>query len=122
MMTLWLVNVRDSVVFEIVSQLMLKKIPFDYDFHNHLNNSSGLYCFWLRNSCLYVGMSEDLKRRIAQHSHKEDNPELIKYFRTCPDEIKISIVYLNLTTNKLRDIESRAILELHPVANRQGIS
>lgn len=121
MTALWQVNVRDSVVFDIMSRLVSEKKSFAYDFHNQITNSRGLYCFWLRDSCLYVGMSEDLQRRIAEHSHAEDNPLLIKYFKAYSNEIKISFIYLDFSTDKLKHIESKVILELRPMANRKGL-
>ena len=121
MMILWQANARDSVASNIISQLRLHKSSFDYNFPSHVNNSSGLYCFWLRTSCLYVGMSEDLQRRISQHIHAEDNPQLATYFRSYPNEIKISFVYLNVSASELRRIELELIQEFNPETNRQGI-
>ncbi len=121
MMILCQMNVRDFVMSKIISELVSEKFPFDYNFHNNINHTGGLYCFWLRDTCIYVGMSENLHNRIAQHSHQEDNSKLIELFNAYSKEIKISFIYLNLSANKLRNIESEAILKLHPIANRQGI-
>lgn len=121
MMILWQMNARDYAVSEIISRLVSDKKPFDFGFHNNVHASPGLYCFWLRNTCIYVGMSEDLQKRMIQHSHTEGNPELDNYFTTYPDEIQVSLIYLNYPATKLRRIESQAITKLRPLANRQGI-
>ena len=96
------------------------RVPFDYLFCNQVRPAGGVYAFWLRDECLYVGMSGDLRRRIGQHSTCEDNPELAGYFRACPGEIQISLEYLACPVPEMRRIERDLIRGLHPVANRQG--
>ena len=95
--------------------------PFHYAYHNHVSPQPGLYCFWLRTRCLYVGMSEDLQRRMAQHCTAEDNPKLARHFQTYSEEIRVSITYLDMPASRLRHIESRIISTLKPICNRRGI-
>lgn len=121
MTTIWQVNARDSVVSDIVSELESRKMPFIHTFYVNVRSSGGLYGFWLRGVCIYVGMSEDLQRRIMQHSKAEENPELASLFITYPNEIQVSIAYRNVPVDKLRQLESYAIRKLNPVANRRGI-
>lgn len=111
-----------SMISDILSTLGSQKRTFNYDFANQMNSSAGLYCFWLRGRCLYVGMSENLQRRITEHIRIEDNPQLLAHFKAYPNEIKISFVYLDLPANKLRNMESAIIQKLRPIANREGVS
>ena len=125
MMRLWQVNARVFVVSknmsEITTSLRSKTSPFEYNFHNSVHNSSGLYSFWLRGKCIYVGMSMNLQKRIEQHSHDETNVKLKKYFEIYPNEIRISFVYLPYTEARIRNIESIIISSFYPDANTQGI-
>lgn len=106
---------------EIILRLKSETQSFDYNFHNGVHSSAGLYSFWLRSKCIYVGMSMNMQRRIEQHSHDESNPQLRQYFETYPNEIKISFVYVDSTEPKIRNIESEIISRFHPDANTQGI-
>lgn len=106
---------------EIISELESKTKSFDYNFHSNVHSHAGLYSFWLRGKCIYVGMSMNLQRRIEQHSHDETNLKLKTYFETYPYEIKISFVYLTYTESKIKLIESKIISELYPDANTLGI-
>ena len=108
-------------ISEIMSQLKSETKSFDYNFHTNVDSYSGLYSFWLRDKCIYVGMSTNLQKRIEQHSHDESNSKLKKYFETYPNEIKISFVYLSNTETEIRHIESKIISEFYPDANTQGI-
>lgn len=108
------------MVSDIVSILTKDSVPFGYSSHESVNESPGLYCFWLRNACLYVGMSTNLKRRLIQHCTMEDNPILKSHFHTYANEISLSLAYKNVAEKDLRSLESRAISKLRPLANRQG--
>lgn len=111
---------RDYAVYDI-SKLTHSQIPFDFMFHEQLRNAAGLYSFWLSGNCLYVGMSDNLKRRIFQHVHNETNPELARYFDWYGNEIKISLIYLNCSKAELLDREKDAIDQLQPITNKTGL-
>ena len=96
------------------------RVPFGYASYERVAETPGLYCFWIRGACLYVGMSGNLKRRLQQHCTAEDNPILRDHFRVYSGEVEISIVYRDVSADELRKIESRAISKLHPIANRSG--
>ncbi len=117
MMILWQTNARDCAVYDI-SSLISRQVLCDFMFCNQIRRSPGLYSFWLRGRCLYVGMSDDLQRRILQHTHNETNPELAKYFDVYKNEIKISLAYLSCTKAELLNRERYAIDQLRPIANR----
>lgn len=94
--------------------------PFGQGFHEVVDQGPGLYAMWLRGQCLYVGMSEDLRRRIFEHETSEDNQDLVKHYSCFPGEILISVVYLDAEAARLRQLESNAIVKLRPVANIRG--
>lgn len=104
---------------EIADALRNSRVPFDSRSHERIDASPGLYAFWLRGTCLYVGMSEDLRRRIYQHENFEDNPELDRHFKAYPHEIEISVAYKDADSVILRRLEQEAIRELNPLANVQ---
>lgn len=102
---------------EIADALRNSRVPFDSRSHERIDASPGLYAFWLRGTCLYVGMSEDLRRRIYEHATSEDNLELAHHFETYPYEIEISVVYKDADSVLLRRLELDAISELRPLTN-----
>lgn len=113
----WQTNARGSAVFDFINALRSELRPFDYMFHEQVLNTAGLYSFWLRKMCLYVGMSMDLRRRIEEHSRSEPNIRFRGYINHYPNEIMISIVYLNYDESMLRKLETKAIRQLHPITN-----
>ena len=122
-MTLWKVSVRDSVVSDIVERLSTKNMGFGYMAYANVDEMGGLYSFWVRDTCLYVGESTNLKRRLKEHCEFEENPILKENFDAYSDEIMMVIAYEeNAGVDELKKLESEAIKKMHPIANRQGIS
>ena len=105
---------------DIVSELSKGVVSFGYNSPDQVDAASGLYCFWVRGKCLYVGMSANLQRRLRQHCTIEDNPTLKNYFNVYRNEINMSLAYKNTSESELRTLESYAISQLHPIANRIG--
>lgn len=99
---------------DVADRLKLGLAPFGYDHYETVPDVPGLYSFWLRGRCLYVGMSRNLRQRIRAHESDEANPELAGYFEEFHDEIKVSAVPVR---GDLRRMESEAIKDLHPVTN-----
>lgn len=97
--------------------LRRRLVPFGYQHHEVVPDAPGLYSFWLRGVCLYVGMSDDLQRRVREHESCEANPDLARHFRAYRDEISISVVPHG---GDLRRLESEAIRELRPATNATG--
>lgn len=123
MMISWQVSVRVCAVSEIVKQLSKNRMNFGYMIYVNIDELPGLYCFWVRNVCLYVGMSSNLRRRLKQHCEAEDNPELIEHFDAYSNEIEMTIAYEeDADERRLRRLESEAIKKMSPIANRQGVS
>ena len=117
MTILWQVNARGFAVSDFIDSLRNGQRPFDYSYNAQVKSSSGLYSFWARGTCLYVGMSENLRRRIGEHAKNECNMELRKILATYANDIMISIAYLNYNTERLLRCEAMAIRELRPIAN-----
>ena len=103
---------------DVADKLRRRPVPFGYEHHEVVPGVPGLYSFWLRRRCLYVGMSDGLQRRIREHESSEANPELARYFAAYRDEIRISAVPVH--GGDLRLLESEAIRELRPVTNAAG--
>lgn len=115
-------GLHDSKYDDAVKMLSGRRSGFGRLFYESIDESPGLYCFWTRNTCLYVGMSTNLKRRMKQHCEAETNPQLAEYFDVYNGEIEACVVYENVGEEILRRMESYAIQCLHPLANRMGAS
>ena len=123
MMTLWQASVRDSVVSDIVERLSNGLTGFGQMVHENVDDVAGLYCFWVRGVCLYVGKSASLKRRLKEHCESETNPILVEHFDVYGTEIEMSVVYEDdANDDKLYKLESEAIKKMLPIANRLGKS
>ena len=94
--------------------------PFTHMFDHRIGRTEqGLYAFWLRSSCLYVGMSTVLRRRIHQHRMQEHNDTLSRYFIAFWSDIEASFVALNGKTEpELRRAEREVIQQLRPRTNK----
>lgn len=102
---------------DFVNILRTELRPFDYTYHNQVRSSAGLYSFWVRGRCIYVGMSRDLKRRIEEHAKNESNKGLKERVKAYRNDVQISVAYLNQDARNLRRSEAMAIRELRPIAN-----
>ena len=96
--------------------------PFTYNYHNTVGEEvCGLYSFWLRGCCLYVGQSMDIRRRLWEHRTNETKPDLAKYMSAFSEDIEVSHIELeNITEKVLEDIEARVIRHMGPKTNRQN--
>ena len=113
-------NVRDSAVSDMPSRLEANLVPFGHGCHATVDPVPGLYAFWLRGTCLYVGMTKNLERRISEHEAAEDNATLEYYFSKFGGEIKMSIAYVTTSIHFLRELESESIAALRPITNAQN--
>ena len=94
--------------------------PFYINYHSRVcDNISGLYSFWLRGCCLYVGKSMDIKRRLYDHVMSETNADLEKYFKAFDGEIEVSYIHMDGITDKLLlQIEKDIIHGMRPHTNK----
>ena len=105
---------------EIESSLRKERIPFGYRRYEHVDESPGLYSFWARDTCLYVGMSMNLRNRLEQHCINESNPELKEFFETYNTEITFSVECVDVSEKELQRIEAVTIRAMQPLTNRIG--
>lgn len=104
---------------DVTSYLTKNFMPFGHGCHEVIDPGPGLYAMWLRDQCLYVGMSEDLRRRILQHEAYEDNQDLVNCYRQFPSEVRIAAVHVDVEVGHLRQLESEAIDKLRPIVNKR---
>ena len=104
----------------MASRLETGLVPFGHGSHAVVDPAPGLYAFWLRGTCLYIGMTENLERRMAEHESAEANPSLRHYFTKFPGEIEMSIAYIDADVGRLRTMESETIAQLRPLANAKN--
>ena len=104
----------------VICALKTRRSPFTYNCHYRVGSGKGgLYAFWCNRSCLYVGMSGDIARRIYQHRMTEHNPMLERFFGAFAQEIELSYVALNdISGTELRRLERKTIRILRPIANK----
>lgn len=118
-------SVKVCAVFEmdniscVIAGLRVRRRPFTYNYHNQVSeNARGLYAFWARGMCLYVGMSENIGTRMYQHRMNEHNRELDRYFSAFAREIEVAYIQMQGKTRKqLQQLEHKAICNLRPIAN-----
>lgn len=104
-----------------ISALSRGLVGFGRQFHENVDDIQGLYAFWVRGTCLYVGMSMNLKNRMQQHCEMETNPKIIENYNAYGGEIDVSLLYLEgYGEGQLRTLESAAIRKFDPIANRRG--
>ncbi len=112
--------VSDCVIIEcVINALRTRRCAFTYNYHNRVSiGECGLYSFWCRSRCLYVGMSTNLHQRMLSHRLREHNAMLAKYFRAFPQNIEVSYVALGDKSGiELRCLERKAIRFLRPATN-----
>ena len=106
---------------DVVLRLSDHPTPFGSMSYEGIDESPGLYCFWVRGVCLYVGKSMSLKRRLREHCEAEDNPVIRENFEAYGTEIKVVVAYYEgISEERLCELESEAIRRMRPLANRQG--
>ena len=108
------------MVSDMTRRLESDLAPFGHGCHEVVDPVPGLYAFWLRGTCLYVGMTGNLERRISEHENAETNPELSHYFAKFPGEIMMSLAAIDGDSCRLRDLESESIAKLRPVTNAKN--
>ena len=111
------------MVSDIVKRLSKDLTNFGQMVYENVDDVAGLYCFWVRGKCLYVGKSMSLKTRLKQHCEFQTNPILVEYFDVYSTEIKMALVFEpGMNDAELYKLESEAIKKMSPIANRQGKS
>ena len=80
-------------VGRVISKLK-RYVPLDYNYENRvLPGTRGLYSFWLRGCCIYVGKSLNISNRLREHrSAMTANNELAAHFGAFTELIDVSYV------------------------------
>ena len=106
-------------VGRVISKLK-RYVPLDYNYENRvLPGTRGLYSFWLRGCCIYVGKSLNISNRLREHRRDEANKELAAHFRAFREEIDVSYVDLeDITDELLSQIEVDVIRSMKPKDNK----
>lgn len=108
-----------TIVACVLKVLRSRRRPFTYTYHKQVSSrTQGIYAFWLRRRCLYVGISEDIQRRMYQHRMNEHNLRLERYFGAFSQEIEVSYIALSsIPYAKLRRLERKVISILRAATN-----
>ena len=79
----------------------------------------GLYVFYFRKKCLYVGMSTNLKNRLRTHwSGGSHNKSLKKWIVTKKDSLQVYYVKTMVSQKeKVKRVEDWLIRRLNPTLN-----
>jgi hypothetical protein len=87
-----------------------------------LPNTQGLYIFYTRNKCLYVGEAENLRNRLGKHLDHSDNKGLARWmWDQGMDELFLELQVLNAETSQRvrRALETELIRSRRPLFNIQ---
>lgn len=94
---------------------MLK--PFRFSVIDKAPNTPGVYVFFLRHRCIYVGKTEvSLRQRLTQHWVGSHNRKLRTYLDANGKELKIC--YKDINQSGMIDVWERYCIKTYqPVAN-----
>lgn len=81
----------------------------------------GIYSFWCRGRCLYVGKAEDqsIRVRVGQEYHDSHNDNLKLWIKLFPQYLEIC--YLTVPYDKIHDVdrlETKLIRLWNPETNK----
>lgn len=91
------------------------RLPFTYQNIESVPRDPGIYTFWFKQRCLYVGRSKDLHGRLTQHWRGSHNRTL----RLWIDGYRPDLLFDYRLTPQIRlpAVEESLIQRLHPEAN-----
>ena len=100
-----------------------RRVPFSYNYHNDLpEKMPGLYSFWVRGCCLYVGMAMNIKRRLSEHDKFDKNPDLAEYFSVFVNEMEVSSVPIpDADREILLMLEQQVTCAMNPKTNKTNV-
>lgn len=90
-----------------------------YNINTYAPSSAGIYTFWHKKNCIYVGRSNNIKKRIKEHYVSCHNDYLSLWLNTYTRCIVVKYIKLeDFPSNMvLSKIESKFILYLNPNTN-----
>ena len=82
-------------------------------------DTSGVYAFWFRDYCIYVGKAADqsLRKRLKTHWEKSHNAELTNWIKAKPGELRISFRTLD-GSKAIARFEKFYIRRFNPLTNK----
>lgn len=102
----------DLVVAKAVKELSLDAIP----------KAQGLYIFFTRSECLYVGEAENLRNRLGKHLDHSDNKGLARWMWDQGTEelfLELQTLAADTTQKVRRALETELIRSRRPLFNVQ---
>lgn len=83
------------------------------------NDVRGVYGFWCRGICLYIGKveSQPLKERLRTHFVKSHNDDLKLWLQTYPKEIRFAYKSIS-EIEKIHEVERLMIARYAPRTNK----
>lgn len=93
-----------------------KTIPYRKGFAIDVPMTSGIYLVHDIRGVLYIGQSDNLRRRFDEHFWEKDNPLLAKAVAHPVGEVYFS--FLNVDVSKLNSVERQLIRSFYPLCNR----
>jgi len=100
-----------------------KKFEFKHIFINDLEETSAIYSFWFKSLTfpLYVGKTENLKRRMREYFRGGHNKELNDYLNNLKRRKHVHIRYFYCNKEQLTNEEDKCILYFNPKLNKEKI-
>ena len=99
------------------------EFDFKHIFINDLNEKSAIYSFWFKNLNLplYIGKTENLRRRMKEYFSGGHNEDLDQYLNKKKRREFIKVKYIFSPENKLKDTEDSYIFFFNPKLNKDKI-
>jgi len=97
-----------------------KRIPFRWSaVDKHVPEQIGIYGFWFRGYCIYIGKTEkqSLKKRLSDHWNGSHNETLNLWIAAKRDELKISFIEIK-NQNEMSVYERYFIRHYQPLTNK----
>ncbi len=97
------------------------EFEFKHIFINDLSNKSAIYSFWYKNLNLplYIGETENLKRRMKEYYSGGHNDDLDQYLNTQIRRKFIRVKYFFCPINELKKLEEDYIKFHNPSLNKE---
>ena len=104
-------------------KIFSKKFEFKHIYINDLEETSAIYSFWFKDLIfpLYVGKTENLKRRMKEYFRGGHNKELDDYLNNIKRRKFIQIRYFYCNKEKLTNKEDKCIFFFNPRLNKEKI-
>ena len=104
------------MTFVLTSCLVKDGIPFRRSsIEASVPSASGIYMFWSKKFCLYVGKADNLCERLLSHWLRSHNPELNMWIKARGTDLCVTY---RLVDSNLQNAEQELIDRLSPHLNK----